>query len=886
MTSIQPGTWRFGSGVIQALLALVVLSSCGRRVSTNVASQDIGFGGEPWVAVENGSPGVQLDWKRPLLYAANGVLWWSLGHDRTRLVNLATGRQDNIVPLDFRAMGGGEGFATKWVDLPQGHATEIVAIDLVTGRRREVALISGHQDDDSDTLRSPLALDATYVYFIRLPGLFRARRDGGGRPEFLASQPLPQTRVLAVEGGYAYWSQVSYGEEPTEILRRRLDVESAPQRLAYASSERFNIADGCLYFVVDGAIWSVRLDGSDRTRHADVGPAGASHILVDHGYLYWTNDREIRRSRLSSHPSQSSEVIVSEDSYGGQSNLATDGHYLCWYDLRRDRIFCLGRDARPQAPRPRRVTKSVPYERPAPVLKKAYKVFVGETWACAGVGGNFNGGAWQCWEQPSIAGAAATALPAQWMVSLLPASAADRVCAVRRDRIHCWPGPDFVHQPPDGLPREMLNQAEGRGALFLGGTFTCGRYLETDDHKRPAWTCEGDNRFHQFAGFQAVARIDSPALGIWHACGVTQDHNLNCWGRGDGGQLGYRPSEYCRLDGQAIACSSKGHDVPFDIPFGGRLLAGDMFTCVVSYKGLTCFGASRDGWFGEASDCPEGLRKQWPTTAGVVAAPRAACSAKPTTVRGFEGIAVNRDWERTFPISLGPRGACAVIDNQVHCVGAIPTPSTQVSSVAVNAGNRANACGIADGKVVCWGEGYSSSDNPSTVVAVELYPPQLPDAAVVDFPASSGKSWPVSYAIHHACTLPVQGIPKCPAGTTGEPWSKLVADAPRLVGQTISVRDRLMIGTWTTCSPPRRGIICDREFSTGGSFVLGEGDQPLSLLGHGYCVGDNSRLCCSMPAAGQTVVVTGTLGRTNTWFLDGAVCEIDEATSSVQAEAR
>ena len=138
----------------------------------------------------------------------------------------------------------------------------------------------------------------------------------------------------------------------------------------------------------------------------------------------------------------------------------------------------------------------------------------------------------------------------------------------------------------------------------------------------------------------------------------------------------------------------------------------------------------------------------------------------------------------------------------------------------------------------------------------------------------------VARGAHAFVELVADGVP---AGATGEPWSKLVADAPRLVGQTISVRDRLVIGTWTTCSPPSRGYVCDREFAAGGSFLLGEGDPPLSLLGHGYCVGDDSRLSCSMPAAGQTVVVTGTLNRTNEWFMSGAVCEIDEAASPVQA---
>ncbi|HEX7505789.1 MAG TPA: hypothetical protein VF550_03395, partial [Polyangia bacterium] len=211
MSSFQPGPWRFCSGVIQSILYLAVLSSCGRRASSsNAASLDIGFGGEPWVAVENAAFAMKLDWKKPLLYAANGFLWWSLGHGNTRRVELASGRQSNLGPMDIKAMDGGEGFATVRVDLGLGDTTEIVAVDLASGRRRRVAYIVGYGEEDWELLQSPLALDATYVYFLRSPGLFRVRRDGGGRPESLASLPSHETKALAVEGGYVYWSQVNY----------------------------------------------------------------------------------------------------------------------------------------------------------------------------------------------------------------------------------------------------------------------------------------------------------------------------------------------------------------------------------------------------------------------------------------------------------------------------------------------------------------------------------------------------------------------------------------------------------------------------------------------------------------------------------------------------
>ena len=273
-------------------------------------------------------------------------------------------------------------------------------------------------------------------------------------------------------------------------------------------------------------------------------------------------------------------------------------------------------------------------------------------------------------------------------------------------------------------------------------------------------------------------------------------------------------------------------------------------------------------------------------------APNAACSPTPAVVRAFEGFQVGPG---RSPISVGPRGACAIIDKHVRCVGAIPTPSTEVTTVVVNAGNRANACGIADSKVVCWGEGYSPKNVPSAAVEVNLGPSLPADVAIVDFAAPDGKSWPEPYPIHRDCALPARTIPKCPAGTTGEPWSSLFVRAPALVGQRVSVRDRLFVGRpwsshefWSMCSrkqpdPSHRSVACETELQ---STVLGEGEPPLFLTGpDATCMGDESRLCCASPALGQTVVATGVLGRDKGWFLgEPAICEPEDGDPATDSE--
>jgi hypothetical protein len=77
--------------------------------------------------------------------------------------------------------------------------------------------------------------------------------------------------------------------------------------------------------------------------------------------------------------------------------------------------------------------------------------------------------------------------------------------------------------------------------------------------------------------------------------------------------------------------------------------------------------------------------------------------------------------------------------------------------------------------------------------------------------------------------------------------------------------------TYANKRPPYASLGC---FPEQRFLVVGEGAEPLSLPDYA-CIGDESRLCCEAPAYGQTVVVTGELGRRRGWILTTpTICEV------------
>ena len=379
-------------------------------------------------------------------------------------------------------------------------------------------------------------------------------------------------------------------------------------------------------------------------------------------------------------------------------------------------------------------------------------VAVGDGWGCAKVfPANHPDvtelGNWQCWRSEKWKDGRAHAHPVPWLSSRAPTwvpsiglnhhvlpIGPERLCFLDGARHRCWAWPDFTCKRPTDFPETQALSSRA-GLLLVGGTFTC--TLQPVGSERML-ICSGDDSFGQLAkrGQHAALERWATALGTWHGC--TSAKETYCWGRGDGGQLGFEPDETCQVGKRRIPCSRSIRKTPF--PASGDLYAGDMFTCTGGSE-LACWGASRDGWFGHAP-CSSELRQSWPVGTGFVPAPRATCSATPVTVPGFEATYQH--------VSVGPRGACAVvgarmdcvgglpgvtggrldlmmgcgdgnkrfIPGKVHCVGAIPTPSVEVSRVAVSRGVQANACGVAGEQIVCWGEGYSPAEKPNQAVPI------------------------------------------------------------------------------------------------------------------------------------------------------------------------
>ena len=147
-------------------------------------------------------------------------------------------------------------------------------------------------------------------------------------------------------------------------------------------------------------------------------------------------------------------------------------------------------------------------------------------------------------------------------------------------------------------------------------------------------------------------------------------------------------------------------------------------------------------------------------------------------------------------------------------------------------------------------------------------------------PPPAGTEWPKNHLIHRGCSDPTVPLSKCPAGTTGKPWSELASEGAELKGKTVSVRDRLLVApiAWEETTWHTRGNDDTFEYHT-RPLVLGEGDAPLRVWGDRSrfaCGGDESRLCCKTQAFGQIVVATGVLGgsKAGGWVLRAAeVCE-------------
>ena len=231
----------------------------------------------------------------------------------------------------------------------------------------------------------------------------------------------------------------------------------------------------------------------------------------------------------------------------------------------------------------------------------------------------------------------------------------------------------------------------------------------------------------------------------------------------------------------------------------------------------------------------------------------------------FAKVSRKRPFEQ---FSVGPRGVCGVAYDKVRCRGAIPTPvmpvggADRLENVVVSSGDRPSACANANArrKVICWGAGYSPESEPARPVEIDFAEGTSGSAPVVDFPPPPAGEWPNECLVHRACRETPPPLPTCAARADTPGWADLRPRAGGLVGTRISVRGALGVGAAVRGCATRQ--CC--QWTGGRAIVVGVTDvdaDGLLSLDNLLCLGDESRLCCPVPAYGQQVRVEGKLAR-------------------------
>ena len=217
---------------------------------------------------------------------------------------------------------------------------------------------------------------------------------------------------------------------------------------------------------------------------------------------------------------------------------------------------------------------------------------------------------------------------------------------------------------------------------------------------------------------KVVCQIRELAAGQWHSCALFKSGKVKCWGDTGYGQIG--------LPASTTASSKTPVEVPF-VEGAVRIVAGTFHTCARIAEGtVMCWGdnewgklgdgtiAARDGaalvknltdatalFASQAHTCvitKSGAVKCWGAAADGESGPMEETAPLPQTVEGVTAPA---------QLALGRRFSCArMADGNVMCWGngtSTPSAMTSLSAVTQLSAKADHACAVTAGTVKCWG---------------------------------------------------------------------------------------------------------------------------------------------------------------------------------------
>lgn len=296
------------------------------------------------------------------------------------------------------------------------------------------------------------------------------------------------------------------------------------------------------------------------------------------------------------------------------------------------------------------------------------------------------------------------------------AASSTHTCGVVQGRAQCW-GANGRGQLGNG--NQTDSDAPGSVSLLtdvrnidVGSNFSCAVSDATTAHCWGAGDAGqlGNAAFEDAAAPQRVDTEDcgdplvSVSAGDAHACGITNERDVCCWGESDSGRLG----------GSVGGLLSKGRPVA-GLPTVARVSSGGAHTCAIDTgDNLWCWGDNSSGQLGTGGS--------------------PISSAQPLMV-GLAGV---------HDVSTGDNHTCAVtFDDKLHCWGAdtngqlgdgsagdmsqSPAQVDLEQVASVSAGSRHTCARLADHRVMCWGFGAdgqlgdgsaSSASSPTEVAGV------------------------------------------------------------------------------------------------------------------------------------------------------------------------